>query len=278
MAGAVLASSISGSLDAKNLVLDVLTRQIELSNLAELALPVPVPELEATVPIYIPGKADMDLGEWETTGINGGVFKSVKFSLKKDRVKLGVSTEAKYKSKKGDPLAIQKATNAEVLAEALDYRIAKALEVNPQTGAAGAKWSTVTNNPLIDLAKAVRHVKRADYVIMHGDVWTAFVGNDYTSKYVVGNPEKLKGVMTTIPGLELKVYVSDDITAKSCIIGRSSAPSVAIGNGPVEVAEEQIDTSGRVYQIDVFRQAVAPIIPTDDGKNKGAYQLTGVIA
>jgi hypothetical protein len=279
MPGITLASSISGSLDAKNIVLGVLTRQLELSNLADLAVSVPVPNLTGTVPIYIPGEADEDLGEWETSEINGGAFSNVDFDLKKDRVKIGVSTEAKYKSKEGDPLAIQQNSAAMVLASALDKKIAKALEVNPQTNSAGDSWAEATHNPIVDLANAKAAILPwpADYVIMHSNVWAAFAGNAYTMKYVTGAPEAHKGVLTTIPGLDLKVYVSDHLTAKTCIVGCSMAPSVALGQGPVEVAEEKVGTSGRIWTMDVFRQAKAPIIPNDNGKNVAAYQLTGCL-
>lgn len=280
MAGIIQATNISGSLDAKNIVLGVLKKQIELSNLVQLCTQVQVPELNATIPIQSVMAGQEDLGEWEWSEAEGSEFEGIEFSLKKDRVKVGRSDESKYRSRAGDPLTLQKDAAAMRLANMLDKKIVKAMETAPQTAAAGNKWDTVTNNPLIDLGKACAKISpyTADFVIMHPDVWGAFVGNDYTSQFVTGNPEKLQGVLTTIPGLNLKVFVNSHVTAKSCIVGCSGAPACAVGNGPVEVREFDSDRGGVIYQIDVFRQAVAPILKDASSKNMAAYQLTGVIA
>lgn len=280
MPGIIQARDIAGSLDAKNIVLGVLQKQIELSNLLQLTTEVPVPELKATIPIQSVMEGYEDLDEWEWSQVEGSEFEAVEFNLKKDRVKVGRSDEAKYRSSKGDPLVLQKDAAGMRLANILDKKIVRALEVDPLTGAAAAKWSTVTNNPLIDISNACADLLpyTADYIIMHPKVWAAFTGNDYTSRFIQGNPEKLQGVLTTIPGLNLKVFVNGHVTPKSCIIGASGAPSVALGNGPVEVREYDSPRGGVIYQIDVFRQAVAPIMKDDDGKNMAAYHLTGVIA
>lgn len=280
MAGIIQATNISGSLDAKNIVLGVLKKQIELSNLVQLCTPVQVPELTASIPLQSIMDGQEDLGEWEWSEVKGSEFSNVDFLLKKDRVKVGRSDESKYRSRSGDPLVLQKDAAGTRLAAMLDRKIVKAMETAPQTSAATKKWDTVTNNPLIDLgiAAAALSPYTPDYVIMAPAVWSAFVGNDYTSQFVTGNPEKLQGVLTTIPGLNLKVFVNSNVTAKSCIVGASGAPACAVGNGPVEVREFDSDRGGVIYQIDVFRQAVAPVLKTSAGKNMAAYQLTGVIA
>ena len=280
MAGIIQASNISGSLDAKNIVMGVLKKQLEITNLAQICAQVQVPELNATIAVQSAMDGYEDLGEWEFSEIEGGEFSNVDFALKKDRVKVGVSDEAKYRSRAGDPLSLSKDAAAMRLASILDKKIVKALETAAQTAAAAKKWDTVTQNPLIDLAKAVGKIApyTADYVIMHPDVWAAFVANDYTSEFITGNPEKLNGVLTTVPGLNLKVFTNSNLTAKSAIVGCSGAPSVALGNGPVEVREFDSDRGGRIYQIDVFRQAVAPIFKNASDKNMAAYQLTAVIA
>lgn len=280
MPGIIQASNISGSLDAKNIVLGVLKKQIEVSNLLQLCTQVQVPELTATIPIQSVMAGHEDLSEWEWSEAEGSEFEGIDFNLKKDRVKVGRSDESKYKSRAGDPLVLQKDAAAMRLANILDKKIVKALETNPQTGAAAKKWDTVTNNPLIDLATACSKIApyTADYVIMHPAVWGAFVGNDYTTEFIKGNPEKLNGVLTVVPGLNLKVFTNSNVTAKSAIVGCSGAPSCALGNGPVEVREYDSPKGGQIYQIDVFRQAVAPILKDASAKNMAAYHLTAVIA
>lgn len=281
MAGTITATSIEGSLDAKNIVLGVLTRAYELSNLMEIAAPVDVPELNATIPVQVGPAVDEDLVEFEETLINNGSFASVDFNLKKDRVRIAVSDEARYRSRVGDPLSLQKAAASDALAQALDKKIALALQTDPQTAAATKKWDTVTNNPLIDLAIAAAKIRpyKADFVVMTSAVWSAFVGNNYTAQFVQGRAaEGMTGVLTVIPGLNLKVYVNDDITAKSALVGCSGAPAVAVGNGPVKVRTKDLEQGGEMYQIDVWRQAKAPILLDDSSKNKAVAQITAVIA
>lgn len=280
MPGVITSKDIAGSLDAKDTVMGVIRKMIEVSNFNQLCTTVPVPNLEGTIPLQAIMEGYEDLGEWEGTEISGDTFESVKFNLKKDRVLVARSDEAKHRSTKGDPLVLQKDSAGTRLAAMLDKKVVRALQVNPQTDTASAKWDTVTNNPLKDLGLAVAALSpyTPDYAIMPWEVWAAFVANDYTAKYATGNPEKLAGVITNVPGLNLKLFVNSNVTAKSVIIGASGAPSCAIGNGPIEVREYDSPKGGRVYQIDVFRQALAPILKNESGKNMAAFQITGVIS
>lgn len=278
--GIIRASDISGSLDAKNIVLGVLKKQIEVSNLIEICQPVDVPELVATIPVYSVMAGAEDLGEWEESDIEGSEFTNVDFSLKKDRIKVGRSSEAKYKSRAGDPLSLQIAAGGTRLANILDKKIVNAMQTSPQTHATTAIWSTVTNNPMRDLAMAVAGVRpyKADFMIMPSAVWSAFVGNDYTAKFTEGNPDALSKAVSVIPGMGLKVYINENVTAKSILVGCSGAPACAVGNGPVEVMEFDSEKGGHIYQMDVFRQAKAPILKNASNLNMGVYQVTAVIA
>jgi hypothetical protein len=74
-----------------------------------------------------------DVDELEYTDIEGATFTNVSFDLKKDRVKLAASDESGYKSKAGNPLAIQRTAAGTQLANVLDKKIIKALETTPQT-------------------------------------------------------------------------------------------------------------------------------------------------
>lgn len=283
MGGTILASSISGSLDAKNIVMGILTKAQELSNLSSLCQPVMVPELTGNIPIQVdPALAGADLEEWETSQVVSGSFSSVALELKKDRVKLAVSDEARYKSKAGDPLALQKAGASLSLARKLDYKVIKAFETSPQTGSTAGAWSTVSNNPLVDLAAAVAKCRpyKADFVIMPSAVWAKYLGNNYTAQWVEGNAVNDMGkVVDRIPGLNLNVYISEDITAKSILVGASGCPAAVYASGPVKVRQDDIMEGGEVWQIDVWRQVKAPIIPISGGStNQGVAQVTSVIA
>jgi hypothetical protein len=281
MAGIILASSISGSLDAKNIVMDVITQALDIANLPVLGPTVPVDELTGTVVSQVPVTGNEDLSEWETAPIQTGVFAGVNFDLKKDRVKIAVSDEARMKSRKGDPLILQKSTAADEFARILDKKIVTALQTSPQTGAASAVWSTVTNNPLKDIATAVGALRpyTADYIIMPTAVWSAFAGNNYTAQFVQGNAvSDLGKALTRIPGLNLDVFVNDNVTAKSCIIGCKRTPSFVIGQGPIKVRQYDDPDGGEVIQIDNFRQVKDAILKNSSNLNRGAYALTSVIA
>lgn len=281
MAGTITATKISGSLDAKNIVLDVLTQAQQMSGLAKIFRAVPVPELTATIPITKPGSVAEDVGELETTDIDTGDFLHVDFSLKKDRVKLARSDEAKYRSKAGDPLAIQKMAAATELARILDKKAVTALQTTPQTGAAAGAWSTVTNSPLVDFATAVAACRpyKADFCVMPSAVHAKYLGTNAIQNLGTGNPQALEGCVGTVPTFGLPIFVDDNVTAKSVIVGSAAGLAACIGNGPVEVREWDEPNSGaRIYQMDVFRQVKAPVFKTAADLNQAVYVITGAIA
>ncbi len=277
MGGITSATDISGSLDAKNIVLGVLEKQLAISDFVKLAVAVGVPELTATIPVQTVPDGDEDLKEWEGSVVAGSDFTHVDFDLKKDRVKIGKSDESGYKSRAGDPLALQKSSSASRLAYILDKKFVAAVQTSPQTGAVVAVWNT--GHPLADIGKAVATLKpfKADFVIMSANVWAIYAGNaDITGSGNQGPGEK-SGALTKVPGFNLDIYVSDLITAKTVIVGASGAPAVAYGYGPTKVRQQDVMDGGEIYQIDVFRQMKAPILKTSGSLNMAAYVLTGVI-
>lgn len=280
MPGLITTSDIDGTLDAKNLIMGVLEKGVEISNLISIATAVKVPELTGTIPIVAGGAVIEDVDELEYTDIEGGTFSNVAFKLKKDRVKLAASDESGYKSKAGDPLAIQKTAAGTQLANVLDKKIIKALETDPQTSATAGKWATVTNNPLKDMSKAVTGVLPyvANFVVMTPTVHTDYISNDFVKNAGQGNPAALKGAINTVPGLGLNIFVNSQLTASTCIVGSSTGVCVAVGNGPVKVRNWDDGSLGaKVYQMDVYRQAKAPIFSNSGDKNMSAYQITGLV-
>ena len=284
--GIIKASDISGSLDAKNIVMDVLKKGIELTDLMPICGKVSVPELTATVPVMTIEAGAEDLEEWETSEVEGSAFSYANFDLKKDRILIGRSDEAQYKSKKGDPLALQKAGGALRLAQIMNKKIVAAMNTSPQTSA-GGDWTGTTTNPLTDIGTAVAAIRpyKADFIVMSQDVWRAYTANAKTTIYVTGQPGALKGVMTRVPGFELDVFVSkevDDLAAgaegtEAAFVGCRNAPAVVIGQGPVKVRTEDTLSGGTVYQIDTWRQALAPILKNASNLNMGCYKLTDLL-
>lgn len=279
MAGVTTASGISGSLDASDLVTKVLQSGIAQSNVQSILSSVPVPHLTGTIPISSAGSVSEDLEELETSDVQGGEFTNVLFDLKKDRVKLAVSDESRLKSRAGDPLTLQINGAGLQLATTLDKKAVKALETSPKTGAASKKWSTVTNSILYDLAVAKNAIKpyKADFIVMPTDVYTAYLQNDTLETLATGNPTVLEGAEARIPGVNLDIFVDDNCTAKTATVGASGFCAVH-GKGPVQVRKwDNEDAGAMIYQMDVFRQVVAPIYKTAAGLNKAAYQITALI-
>ena len=277
--GIIRASDISGSLDAKNIVMGVLKKAIELTDLASLCGKTPVPELTATIPVMTIGAAAEDLEEWETSDAEGATFTNIDFALKKDRVKIGVSDEARYKSKAGDPLSIQKTASALRLAQILNKKIVAALDTTPSLVTTGGTWKTQTNNPITDIGNMLAKVKpyKADFILMDSTAWAAYSANQYTTAQL-GIVGKAPGSVSKVPGYELDIYVSDEVTDGYVYVGARNGPAAVIGNGPVKVRSEDVMSGGEVYQIDVFRQVKAPIITDSDSSNNACCRMTGVTA
>lgn len=279
MTGIISTADISGSLDAKNIVLGVLTTALEATNLLPLCAQTDVPELVATIPVMTAAAVDEDVGEFQTSDIDGSVFTNVDFDLKKDRVYVASSDEAKYKSKAGDPLALQTSSAGIRLANVLDKKIVGAFETSPQTSGTGGAWDTITHNPLIDLATAAVGCRpyKADFVVMPAEVYTAYLQNEFMETTAAYVPSEAAGSAAKVPGLELDIYINEDVTAHSILVGASGGIPAVVGNGPVKVREWDDGPIGAtMYQMDVFRQAVAPVHQNSSSLNMSIYQVTGV--
>lgn len=275
--GIIRATDISGSLDAKNIVLGVLKEAIELTDLAPICGKAQVPELTATIPVMTIEAALEDLEEWETREVEGAKFTEVTFALKKDRVKIGVSDEARYKSKAGDPLALQKGSAALRLAQILNKKIVAALNTTP-CEVAGSDWKTQTNNPISDIGQALAKIKpyKGDFILMDSTAWAAYSSNVYTTNYASPIPGLAIGALSRVPGYELDIFVSDEVTDGYAYVGAKNAPAAVIGNGPVKVRKEDVMSGGEVYQIDVWRQVKAPIMFDSDTSNNACCRMTGL--
>ena len=279
MTGIISTDNISGSLDAKNIVLGVLTTALEATNLLPLCGSTDVPELVATVPVMTSAGVAEDLGEFESDEVDGSVFTNVDFDLKKDRVYVASSDEATYKSRAGDPLKLQTDSAGIRLANVLDKKIVGAFETSPQTSGTGGIWTTITNNPLIDLATAAVGCRpyKADFVVMPSPVYLAYLQNEFMETTAAYVPSEAAGSAAKVPGLELDIYINNDMTAGSILVGASTGTPAVVGTGPIKVREWDDGPLGaRLYQMDVFRQAVAPVFKNSSDLNMSIYQVTGV--
>ena len=278
MPGVIDASGISGSLDAKNIVMGVLQKGVELSNLVSICKQIQVPELTANIPVSAAPSVDEDLLEYESSEIQTGAFTDIAFSLLKDRIKLAVSDEATYKSKAGDPLSIQIEAAGMQLANILDKKIVAALMTTPQTHA-GTDWGTATNNPFVEMGLAVSKILpyKADYVIMNPTNYSEYLGSDTLESAITTVPAAFNGAIGKVPGLNLDIFVSSHATLGTAIVGSSTGFSAVVGNGPVKVRTWDDENTGtRIYQMDVWRQVKAPIFLTAGSLNQSVCTMTGL--
>jgi len=280
MAGTITPSNIDGSLDAKYIAMRVLKGAIEQTDLAPMCMSVQVPELVATVPVYSVPAGNEDLEPMEESEIDGSEFTNVDFDLKKDRVKVAVTDEARYKSRAGDPLTLQIGGASDRLAQILNKKIVTAMNTTPQTSA-GADWSGA-NNPIADIATAVAALRpyKADYCLMGSTAFANYVGNSSIANFGTGNIGQFANAVAVVPGYNLPIYVSsevdDNVADDATFVVASKAPGAVIGNGPVKVRRKDLMSGAEVYQIDVWREVVSNIHDTGSSTNKAVYKLTGL--
>lgn len=277
--GMTTAGVISGYLDRAEILRGVLAEGFALSNVVSLLDQVDVPNLDGSIPIYHPGGADEDLDELETSDINGGYFTNVVFNLKKDRVKLAASDEAKFRSRGGDPLQIQISGAGQDLADKLDKKTIAAFDTSPQTGSASAPWSTTTNSIYYDLTTAIQACKpyKANFVVMAEDTFSAYCQNETLLKLSYGTPSVLAGAVGRVPGLGLDIFTDSRVTAGAAFVGASKYCAI-LGKGPAKIGTTDDRNAGAViYVSDVWRQVKAPIYKNASGLNKALYKITGLV-
>lgn len=277
--GMTTAGVISGYLDRADILRGVLTEGFALSNVVSLIDQVDVPNLDGSIPIYHPGGADEDLDELETSDINGGYFTNVVFNLKKDRVKLAASDEAKFRSRGGDPLQIQISGAGQDLADKLDKKTIAAFDTSPQTGAASAPWSTTTNSIYYDLTTAIQACKpyKANFIVMAEDTFSAYCQNETLLKLSYGTPSVLAGAVGRVPGLGLDIFTDSRVTPGAAFVGASKYCAI-LGKGPAKIGTTDDRNAGAViYVSDVWRQVKAPIYKNASGLNKALYKITGLV-
>jgi len=277
--GMTTAGVISGYLDRADILRGVLAEGFALSNVVSLLDQVDVPNLDGSIPIYHPGGADEDLDELETSDINGGYFTNVVFNLKKDRVKLAASDEAKFRSRGGDPLQIQISGAGQDLADKLDKKTIAAFDTSPQTGSASAPWSTTTNSIYYDLTTAIQACKpyKANFVVMAEDTFSAYCQNETLLKLSYGTPSVLAGAVGRVPGLGLDIFTDSRVTPGAAFVGASKYCAI-LGKGPAKIGTTDDRNAGAViYVSDVWRQVKAPIYTNASGLNKALYKITGLV-
>jgi hypothetical protein len=280
MPGAITTNDISGSLDAKNIAMRVLQGAIELTDMAPMCMEVRVPELTATIPVQSVVAGAEDLGEFETSEIEGSEFTNIDFDLKKDRIKVAVSDEARYKSKAGDPLTLQERTGSSRLAQMLNKKIVDAFDTTPQTSA-GSDWSGA-NNPLADIGTAIAAIRpfKPSHILMGTTAFTNYVANASIAKYGTGNVGQFNNAVAVVPGYNIPIYssqeVDDQVDAAAAFVVARDAPGAVVGNGPVKVRRKDTFDGGEVYQIDVWRQVKSNIHDTGSDTNKAVYKLTAL--
>jgi hypothetical protein len=280
MPGITTPQNISGSLDAKNIAMRVIKGSIEMTDLMPLCQTAQVPELTATIPVYSIPAGNEDLGPLEESEIDGSEFTDVEFSLKKDRVKVAVTDESRYKSRAGDPLSLQISGASDRLAQLAMKKIVSAANTDPQTSA-GADWGG-DNNPLADIATAVSAIRpfRATGIAMGTVAFGNYVANSSINNFGAGNISAFENATAVVPGYNIPIYVSeeidDNISDEAAVVVAQNAPGLVMGMGPVKARRKDLMSGGEVYQIDVWRQVKGNIHQTDSDTNKACYVLTGL--
>jgi len=201
--------------------------------------------------------------------INGQAYTDVDFDLWKNVVHIAVSLEATLKSK-FNIIQLQTTDASKAVAKMEDDQVA--VVVATLTAISGTDWATATNDPLYDIRKAIAAIEDEGYepdaIAMSRSVYSAFVSNPFVREsYERG--QLVQGQLPSILGLTL--YLSTSITAKTAAVVDTTAPCMALADGPMAV--ENYNKDGAFVQGWAMGKFVEPKLVL----SAAGRQLTGLL-
>lgn len=224
----------------------------------------------------------------ETPAQNAGVD-SYKMRLKKDRIKLSISDEARIAFDLGDPMELQRRQSAFGFARVLEEQIIDAIQLTPQTMGAPIDFST--QDPMMVIGEMA--MKLLPYTP------TALVMSPYAfAKYAAAlghqifigqTSADLGKARAMVPGYEIPIYVCSTLNTyvptggaladSDMYMVSSQVPAVIVGEGTIKARQwDDNDKGAYYYQYDVFRSVSSGgnVFQTDAGQNAGVVQATVV--
>jgi len=242
---------------------------------------IPMSELVMTIDVGTKPSVSEKVPPMEEAEVLSTKYTPVSFELWKNVGHVVIADESSKKARHAI-MNIEIQNCARDLVRAENKQIAAELET--ATGITGADWGAETsgvstNNPLVKIGEALKAMEdyAIDFMAVDGQAWQEFLTNTRIAGMVeakiLGVREDPMGGVVTLPGWPLiQVLVDNHLTDTVAIIGSSSAPGVAFGEGPTEAARYRNEPKG--YDAYIIRQWLEP----KKVVSGAIRQLTGVTA
>ena len=152
------------------------------------------------------------------------------------------------------------------------------------SGTVYSDWGAMTTppnsdtNPFTAIQASIEYVEgkgyTPDYMALHPNLWGKFVTNSYVKDLVHAGIATVgrDGGQFTLPGYPtIKVFTDSHLTqtptaTKGPLIGDSRAPSLVLGQGPIEAAQYRNEKAG--YNAYIIRQYLEPKLVIQDAIDK----------
>jgi len=266
------------AVDVVILLQEVLGLERPAYNLRNITRVIAMDNLKASIPVFGKHAAFRKVPELTETGIAGGTWSTVDFSLWKNKYPIVVSDEAQLRAGV-DIFGTQTRDAAGALAEAENLDIRDAIAT--VTAVAGHDWGAMTgdvstSNPYDDIIGVMTTIGGLgyppDFVAANPLVWGKFFGNTYVKGQLAGAtyPDLTKVGGFPIPGLAGVTGFSDFAltNTEAAVGGRNYA--LVLGSGPTSAVKyRDEDKDADIYMV---RQWLEPQVVIANAVRR----LTGV--
>ncbi|MEM3017953.1 MAG: hypothetical protein QXO25_03635 [Candidatus Bathyarchaeia archaeon] len=245
-----------------------------------------IPQLTLSVDIatkisaqeQVPPLVEADIKAQTYTRVNFDLWKNVTHVVLEDEVQ---------KRAAHDVLRLHVEDAAKALAQAENSQIYDVMKT--ATAVTGESWNAMTTPPDNDydpfnkIGEAIEAIEaegyEPDFMAVPPRAWNAFIRNSYVRELVKAGIVSVGagGASFTLPGWPgIKVIVDTGMTEATAtnsvaVIGDSTAPGIALGNGPTESARYRNEPCG--YDAFIIRQWLEPKLIVGNAIRK----LTGII-
>lgn len=261
------------SVDVVILLQEVLGLERPAYNLRNTCRIITMDNLKASIPIFTKHAAFRKVPELTETGIAGGSWSTVDFSLWKNKYPIVVSDEAQMRAGV-DIFGTQTRDAAGALAEAENLDIKDAYDAGATVSS--HDWGNDDNNPYDDIIGVMTTIGAkgypADFVAAHPLVWGKFFGNKYVKGQLAGAvyPDLTKTGGFPVPGLAGVTGLSDFALADTSATVGGRQYAIVLGSGPTSAVKyRDEDKDADIYMV---RQWLEPKIVIADA----VRMLTGV--
>ena len=253
-------------------------------NLRGLCRPIRMDSLTANVDVATALAGKEKVPPLVEAEIVAEAYSRVPFELWKNVVHVALSDES-IKKAAHDILGLHVSDAARDLVRMENKQIKEVAEACTEkvSGTVYSDWGAITSglsdtNPMLAIQASMQYIEGKgyppDFVAMHPTLWGKFIQNTFVRDLVHAGIATIgaAGGQFTLPGFPtVKVFVDYALTetptaALGPLVGSTSAPALAFGEGPTEAARYREEKAG--YDAYIIRQYLQPQIVLDDAIDK----------